>query len=120
MGDGYQPGPASETGQALNFIVTNNNTPLFSVQPAIAVNRTLTYAGSTPTAPPRATVQLHDATAAPPAAAWTPSAAQTFTITVAAVNDVPGFTKGANQSVVKDAGRRPSRHGRRRSAGPGG
>jgi hypothetical protein len=31
------------------------------------------------------------------------SASQTFTITVTAVNDVPSFTKGANQSVNEDA-----------------
>ena len=32
------------------------------------------------------------------------SADQTFTITVTAVNDVPSFTKGANQTVNEDAG----------------
>ena len=32
------------------------------------------------------------------------SAAQTFTITVTAVNDSPSFTKGADQSVDEDAG----------------
>ena len=32
------------------------------------------------------------------------SAAQTFTITVTAVNDVPSFTKGADQTVNEDAG----------------
>ena len=32
------------------------------------------------------------------------SAAQTFTITVTAVNDAPSFTKGADQTVLEDAG----------------
>ena len=32
------------------------------------------------------------------------SADQTFTITVTAVNDVPSFTKGANQTVNEDSG----------------
>ena len=32
------------------------------------------------------------------------SAAQTFAITVTAVNDVPSFTKGADQTVNEDAG----------------
>src|SRR6185312_6366861 len=36
-------GPANESGQAVNFIVTNNNNALFSVQPAVAANGTLTY-----------------------------------------------------------------------------
>src|SRR3989442_7190395 len=31
------------------------------------------------------------------------SAAQTFTITVTAVNDAPSFTKGADKTVLKDA-----------------
>ena len=43
-------------------------------------------------------------TAARPTAAWTPSAPQTFTITVTAVNDAPSFTKGADQTVLEDAG----------------
>jgi hypothetical protein len=35
---------------------------------------------------------------------WTTSASQTFTITVNAVNDVPVFTKGSDQTVNEDAG----------------
>ncbi|PID74059.1 MAG: hypothetical protein CSB33_00575 [Desulfobacterales bacterium] len=40
------PGPVTavdESGQNLQFTTTNNNTPLFSVQPAISANGTLTY-----------------------------------------------------------------------------
>lgn len=36
-------GPANESGQALNFIVNNNNSALFTAQPAISPNGTLTY-----------------------------------------------------------------------------
>src|SRR5262249_59805365 len=36
-------GPADEASQTLNFIVTNNNTALFTAQPAVAANGTLTY-----------------------------------------------------------------------------
>ena len=36
-------GPANEAGQTLTFIVSNNNNALFSAQPAIAANGTLTY-----------------------------------------------------------------------------
>ena len=32
------------------------------------------------------------------------SASQTFTISVTAVNDVPSFVKGADQTVLEDAG----------------
>jgi len=36
-------GPANESGQSLNFIVSNDNNALFSAQPTIAANGTLTY-----------------------------------------------------------------------------
>ncbi|MGJ0485597.1 MAG: PxKF domain-containing protein, partial [Methylomicrobium sp.] len=54
-------GPANESGQTLNFIVSNDNNSLFSVQPSIAPDGTLTYtpalnAAGTATV----TVQIHD------------------------------------------------------------
>ncbi|HZJ13627.1 MAG TPA: Ig-like domain-containing protein [Chthoniobacteraceae bacterium] len=97
-------GPATEAGQALNFIVGNNNPSLFSAQPAIAPNATLTY---TPAANANgsatATVQIHDNGGTANGGVDT-SVAQTFTINVTAVNDVPSFTKGADQTVNEDAG----------------
>ena len=97
-------GPANESGQVLNFIVSNNNNGLFSVQPAIAANGTLSYtlaanANGTTTV----TVQLHDDGGTANGGVDT-SAAQTFNINVTAVNDVPSFTKGANESVLEDSG----------------
>ena len=93
-------GPADESGQVLNFIVSNNNTALFSAQPAIAANGTLTF---TPAANANGsatvTVQLHDN-----GGGTDTSAAQTFTITVTAVNDPPSFTKGADQVKVGNLG----------------
>ncbi len=80
-------GPADESGQALNFIVANNNNSLFTSggQPSIAPNGTLTYT-SAPDANGIATVSVRlkdngggDDT----------SAEQTFTITVNPVNDAP-------------------------------
>ena len=37
-------GPSSESSQALMFLVTNDNNPLFAAQPAISAEGTLTYA----------------------------------------------------------------------------
>src|SRR5207248_2545393 len=97
-------GPANEASQVLNFIVSNGNNALFSTQPAIAANGTLTYTpaananGST-----TVTVQLHDNGGIANGGVDT-SAAQTFTIAVTAVNDVPSFTKGIDQTVLEDAG----------------
>ena len=82
-------GPADEAGQALSFIVANNNNALFSAQPAIAPNGTLTYTPA-PNAFGTATVTVTlkddggtdnggiDATAP-----------VTFNINVTAVNDAP-------------------------------
>ncbi len=82
-------GPANEAGQALDFIVTNTNNGLFSAQPAVATNGTLSFTpaankyGST-----TVTVQLHDDGGTANGGADT-SAEQTFTITVTEVNDAP-------------------------------
>ena len=96
-------GPADEAAQTLNFIVSNNNKALFSVQPAIATNGTLTYtlaAGQKGAA--LVTVQLHDNGGTANGGVDT-SVAQTFNINVSLVNHAPGFTKGADQTVLEDA-----------------
>src|SRR5207249_2349285 len=78
-----------ESGQTLNFLASNNNNALFSAQPAIAVNGTLTYTPA-PNANGSATVtaQLHDNGGTTNGGVDT-SAPQTFTISVTAVNDAP-------------------------------
>jgi uncharacterized repeat protein (TIGR01451 family) len=82
-------GPTDESGQTLTFHVSNNNTTLFSAQPAIAVNGTLTY---TPAANSNGTatvsVYLTDNGGTANSGSDT-SATQTFTITITAVNDPP-------------------------------
>ncbi|MBL8827453.1 MAG: hypothetical protein JNM18_10795, partial [Planctomycetaceae bacterium] len=83
------PGPASEASQVVNFIVTNTNAALFSVQPTIAANGTLSYtpaANASGTA--TVTVVLHDDGGTANGGVDT-SVAQTFTISVTAVNDAP-------------------------------
>ncbi len=97
------PGPADEviSGQTVTtFTVTNNNNSLFSAQPAIAANGTLTYT-SAPNAFGTATVTVSATDNGTPPATSSP---QTFTITIDAVNDPPSFTKGADQTVNEDAG----------------
>src|SRR5205085_449359 len=101
---GIDAGGASESGQTLNFIVSNNNTALFSVQPAVTAGGTLTF---TPAANASGiatvTVQVHDNGGTANGGVDT-SAAQTFTITVTAVNHAPSFVKGADQTVLEDSG----------------
>jgi Calx-beta domain-containing protein/parallel beta helix pectate lyase-like protein len=98
-------GPADESAQTLTFQVTGNtNAGLFSAGPAISSTGTLTY---TPAANAHGsatiTVNLKDNGGTANGGVDT-SLSQTFTITVNAVNDVPSFTKGADQTVNEDAG----------------
>jgi hypothetical protein len=102
---GISKGPSNESAQTLSeFAVTNDNHDLFSEQPAVdAATGTLTY---TPAAnqygSATLTVTLSDDGVTANGGTDT-SAAQTFTITVTAVNDAPSFTKGADQSVLEDS-----------------
>ncbi|HVF06439.1 MAG TPA: Ig-like domain-containing protein [Frankiaceae bacterium] len=97
-------GPANESAQALTFEVTTDDDTLFAVVPAVAPDGTLTF---TPAAnrngSATVTVTLSDdGGTANGGVDSTP--AQTFTITVGAVNDAPSFTKGPDQTVLEDSG----------------
>src|SRR5204863_604585 len=85
-------------------ITGNTNTALFSAGPAVSSAGTLTY---TPAADANGsatiTTNLKDDGGTANGGVDT-SASQTFTITVNAVNDVPSFTKGADQTVNNQAG----------------
>jgi hypothetical protein len=97
-------GPANESGQTVTFNVSNDNNALFSAQPAVSSNGTLTYTAA-PNANGTATVTIaaHDDGGTANGGVDT-SAPQTFTITITAVNDAPSFTKGADQTVLEDSG----------------
>ncbi len=97
-------GPANESGQALTFLVSNDNGRIFSVQPAISATGVLTY---TPAAnaigSATVSVQLHDDGGTANGGVDT-SAPQTFTITLIRPNQAPTFTKGLDQTVLENAG----------------
>src|SRR5262249_22922700 len=97
-------GPENESSQALNFIVSNTNNSLFTAQPAISPTGTLTFTPSTTTSgSATVTVQLHDNGGTANGGVDT-SAAPNFLINVTTVNNPPSFTKGADQTVLEDAG----------------
>jgi hypothetical protein len=77
-------GPANESGQAIDFLVSTNNAALFAAQPAVAPDGTLTY---TPTATAfgvaTVTVRIHDDGGTDNGGVDT-SAPQMFTITISA------------------------------------
>jgi uncharacterized protein YgfB (UPF0149 family) len=86
---GIAAGPADEAWQSLAFTVTNDNTGLFTVQPAVATNGTLTY---TPTEEANGTttvsVVLSDDGGTASGGDDTLDA-QFFTITMTGENDIP-------------------------------
>lgn len=88
-------GPGDESGQALNFSLTNTNNGLFSAQPALTTAGALSF---TPAAnangSAQVTVTLSDDGGT--ANGGASSSAATFTISVTAVNDPPTL---ADQSV---------------------
>ena len=95
-------GPANESAQTRAFAVTNSNNALFSVQPAIASNGTLSF---TPAANQNgsATVRVILSDNGGTANGGSDSAAAvTFTITVNAVNDAPTISAIADQSTNED------------------
>ena len=82
-------GQANESGQAVDFIVTNNNNALFSTQPAVSSTGVLTFTpAADATGSATVSVQIHDNGGTANGGVDT-SVAQTFTITVTAVNDAP-------------------------------
>ena len=91
-------GPADESAQTESFIVSNDNAALFSVQPAVAANGTLTY---TPNAAFNGTatvsVQVQDNGGTANGGVNT-SAVQTFTITTTATTQKLVITSGT-QSI---------------------
>ncbi|MBV8516271.1 MAG: tandem-95 repeat protein [Acidobacteria bacterium] len=114
---GISAGP-NESAQALTFHASNDNNALFSVQPSIAPDGTLTF---TPAANANgtATVTVYltdDGGTANGGDDTSPS--QTFTINVTAVNDAPSFTSGGNVTVNEDSGAYSAPWATSISAGP--
>jgi hypothetical protein len=95
-------GPPSEASQILNFIVSNDSSALFLVQPSISPGGTLTFspsAGAFGTA--TVTVQLEDDAGTINGGADT-SAPQTFTITIQPLAIASNFDYETRQAVVID------------------
>jgi methionine-rich copper-binding protein CopC len=112
-------GPSNESTQTVAFNVTGNtNTALFSAGPAVASSGVLSFtpaANANGTATITLAAQDNGGTAN---GGVDTSAAQTFVITVSAVNDAPGFTKGADVVVNEDAGPQSTVWASAISAGP--
>ncbi|MGZ5530052.1 MAG: Ig-like domain-containing protein, partial [Limisphaerales bacterium] len=99
-----KPGPVNESNQLLTFVVSNDNSNLFTVQPSIATNGTVTFTPKPITiGSANISVLLHDNGGTNNGGVDT-SAPQSFVITVVPVNHAPSFTKGVDQIVNNYAG----------------
>ncbi len=74
-------GPAGQQGETVSFLVTNDNNALFTVQPSIAPNGTLTYQSSTQAGTANVTVFLQN-NGGTANGGHNSSASVTFTITI--------------------------------------
>ncbi len=93
-------GPADESGQTVTFTASADDPALFSTQPAVAPNGTLTYTPA-PDANGLATITVTAIDDGGTANGGTDtSAPSTFTIALTPVNDAPTFSGGSNQSAV--------------------
>jgi CSLREA domain-containing protein len=100
---GISAGP-NEPAQTVSFIVTNDNSGLFSVQPAINPAGSLTYTPATDANGfATVTVRAQD-TGGTSNGGSNQSAAQTFTITVNAVNDNPVTGADTDFGTSEDSG----------------
>ena len=102
---GISAGPPNESNQTVSFILTGNSNPgLFSAGPAVSSNGTLTYTPAVNANGSAAIVLVAQDNGGTLNGGMDTSKAQSFTITVNAVNDPPSFKPGANQTVNEDAG----------------
>jgi hypothetical protein len=86
---GISAGPANEASQVLSFVVTNDNAGLFSAQPAISPDGTLTYTpAENANGLANVTVVLKD-NGGTARGGINASAPQSFVITLTPVNDAP-------------------------------
>ncbi|MEQ9437683.1 MAG: cadherin domain-containing protein, partial [Cyclobacteriaceae bacterium] len=96
-------GPADESDQSLSFNLSNDNESLFSVQPVITSDGTLTYVPARDAfGTANVTVSLSDDGGTNNGGVDTSQEA-TFTITITPVNDAPVFTQGADQTIPAGA-----------------
>jgi hypothetical protein len=93
-------GPANESGQVLNFSVGNNNTSLFSTQPAVSATGVLTYTPATnQTGTAIVSVLIHD-NGGTAFGGVDSSAVQTFNITVNKSGTTTALASSQNPSFT--------------------
>src|SRR6185436_10669949 len=90
--------------QTVAFTATNDNPALFSDQPAVSPDGTLTYTAAANAFGTAIVSVLAQDTGGTSNGGVDMSATQSLTIEVKPVNDAPSFDKGADQSAPEDGG----------------
>jgi len=98
------PGPDSDKGQSVRFDVSTDNPGLFAVQPAVAVDGTLTYAPAADAYGVAGVTVTATDDGGTTGGGIDTSAPASFTITVSPVNDAPSFSLGGSQLVLSALG----------------
>src|SRR5262249_24952807 len=101
-------GAPNETSQKLNFLVSNNNTALFSQQPAVdaATGNLACQAAKFASGDATVTVALHDDGGTANGGPDTP-ATETFKIHITLINQAPSFTSGGDVNLLENTGSQP-------------
>jgi hypothetical protein len=93
---GISAGPANETGQLLTILISTNNSGLFSTQPTLALDGTLTFTpnvANSGTAVVTVTIVDDGGTALGGTNSFSPPS---FSVTLTTVNNPPVFTSGGS------------------------
>jgi hypothetical protein len=102
-------GADDPVGQSLVFLVSNDNSSLFNVQPAVDATGNLTFTpASNAFGTANVTVQITDGGSTADGGEIT-SAAKSFAITISFVNQPPSFNAGSDQSINENAGQQTVR-----------
>jgi hypothetical protein len=102
---GSSVGPASDSWQTITgYVLTNDNSSLFAIQPAVSPAGVLTFTLATnANGVANVSVQVRDDGGTAYGGSDT-SLAQTLIVTVTGVNDAPSFTSGSSIVVNEDSG----------------
>lgn len=97
-------GPPNESTQTVNFTVTNDNPSLFSAQPSISADGTLTYTLAQNTSGIAHVNVVAIDNGGTENGGVNSSQVQSFAINVVEVNQPPSFVDGSNQTVSANSG----------------
>ena len=101
---GISPGPASESGQSITFLVNSDSPDLFAAQPKLRPDGTLTFTPAPDASGVAAVTVVAGDNGGTDHGGSDTSPPQTVAIAIVPANDPPGFAAGPDELVLEDAG----------------